>query len=99
MQRPNKFVPYQADFVEEHLKEAKKSEAGLVYRWLAYISKGTQPATNAKQSNATQAVNNSENYNQYQTDNPFAQTVQNGATAGGPRYRECFGNVFSKANA
>ena len=37
---------------------------------------------NAEQSNATQAVNDSESSN-YQTDNPVAQTVQNGATASG----------------
>ena len=37
---------------------------------------------NAEQSNATQAVNDNES-NNYQTDNPVAQTVQNGATASG----------------
>ena len=38
---------------------------------------------NAEQSNATQAVNNNESKNKYPTDNPIAQTVQNGATASG----------------
>ena len=36
---------------------------------------------NAEQSNATQAVNDSESNNNYPTDNAVAQTVQNGATA------------------
>ena len=80
LQRRKKLVPYQANFVEEHLKEARKCKASLNYHWLAYISKGTQPEMNAEQSNATQAVNDSES-NNYQTDNPVAQTVQNGATA------------------
>ena len=53
------------------------------YHWLAYISKGTRPAINAEQSNATQAVNDSESNNNNPTDNPVAQTVQNGATASG----------------
>ena len=51
------------------------------YQWLAYISKGTQPAMNAEQSNTTQAVNDSETNNNYPTDNPVAHTVQNGASA------------------
>ena len=83
LQRRNKLVPYQANFVEEHLKEARKCKASLDYHWLSYISKGTQPAINAEQSNATQAVNDSESKNNYPTDNPVAQTVQNGATASG----------------
>ena len=83
LQRRNKLVPYQANFVEEHLKEARKCKASLDYHWLAYISKGTQPAMNAEQSNATQAVNDSESNNNYPTDNPVAQTVQNEATASG----------------
>ena len=83
LQRRNKLVPYQANFVEEHLKEARKRKASLDLHWLAYISKGTQPAKNAEQSNATQAVNDSESNNNYPTDNPAAQTVQNGATASG----------------
>ena len=82
LQRRNKLVPYQANFVEEHLKEARKRKASLDYHWLAYISKGTQPEMNAEQSNATQAVNDNES-NNYHTDNPVAQTVQNGATASG----------------
>ena len=36
---------------------------------------------NAEQSNATQAVNDNKSNNNYPTDNPVAQTVQNGATA------------------
>ena len=36
---------------------------------------------NAEQSNATQALNDSESNNNYPTDNPVAQTVQYGATA------------------
>ena len=82
LQRRNKLVPYQSNFVEEHLKEARKCKASLDYHWLAYISKGTQPEMNAEQSNATQPVNDNES-NNYQTDNPVAQTVQNGATASG----------------
>ena len=38
---------------------------------------------NAEQCNAIQAVNNSESNNNYSTDNPVAQIVQNGATATG----------------
>ena len=38
---------------------------------------------NAEQSNIFQAVNDSEGNNNYPTDNPVAQTVQNGATANG----------------
>ena len=83
LQRRNKLVPYQANFVEEHLKEARKRKASLDYHWLSYISKGTQQAMNAEQSNATQAVNDSESNNNYPTDSPVAQTVQNGATASG----------------
>ena len=76
LQRRNKLVPYQANFVEEHLKEARKCKASLDYHWLAYISKGTQPEMNAEQSNETQAVNDSESINNYPTDNTVAQTVQ-----------------------
>ena len=83
LRRRNKLVPYQANFVEEHLKEARKCKASLDYPWLAYISKGTQSAMNAEQSNTTQAVNDSESKNKYPTDNTVAQTVQNGATASG----------------
>ena len=83
LQRRNKLAPYQANFVEEHLKEARKCKASLDYHWLAYISKGTQPEMNPEQSNATQAVNDNESNNNYPTDNPVAQTVQNGATASG----------------
>ena len=83
LQRRNKLVPYQANFVEEPLKEARKCKASLDYHWLAYISKGTQPAMNAEQSNTTQPVNNSESNNNYPTHNPIAQTVQIGATASG----------------
>ena len=83
LQRRNKLEPYQANFVEEHLKEARKCKASLDYHWLAYISKGTQTEMNAEQSNATQAMNDSEGNNNYPTDNPVAQTLQNGATASG----------------
>ena len=83
LQRRNKLVPYKANFVEEHLKEARKFKASLDYPWLAYISKGTQPAMNAEQSNTTQALNDNESNNNYPTDNPVAQAVQNGATASG----------------
>ena len=38
---------------------------------------------NAEQSNAIQTVNDSESRNNYPTDRPVAQTVQNGATASG----------------
>ena len=83
LQRQNKLVPYQANFVEEHLKEARKCKASLSYHWLAYISKGTQPEMNAEQSKATQAVNDSRSNNNYSTDSPVAQTVHNRATARG----------------
>ena len=76
-------VPYQANFVEEHQKEARKCKASLDYLWLAYMSKGTQPAKNAEQSNETQAVNGSESNNNFPMHNPVAQAVQNGATASG----------------
>ena len=81
LQLQNKLVPYQVNFVEENLKEARKCKASLDYHWLAYISKGMHPAKNAKQSNTIQAGNNSESNDNYPTDNTVAQTVQNGATA------------------
>ena len=74
---------YQANLIEEHLKEARKSKASLDYNWFAYESKNTQPAMNAEQSNTTQAVNDSASNNNYPTDNTVAQTVLNGATASG----------------
>ena len=74
LQRRNKLVPYQANF--KHLKEARKCKAILDYHWMAYISKGKQPAKNAEQSGTTQAVNNSESNNNYPRENPVAQTVQ-----------------------
>ena len=83
VQSRNKVVPYQANFVEEDLKEARKCKASLDYHWLAYISKGTQPEMNAEQSDATQAVNDNESNSNYPEDSPVAQTVQNGATASG----------------
>ena len=83
MQCRNKLVPYQANFVEEHLKEARECKTSLDYHWLPYISKGTQPAMNAEQSNTTEAVNDSERNSNYTTENPVAQTVQNGATGSG----------------
>ena len=76
-------MPYQANFVEEHLKEARKCKAILDYHWLAPISKGTQAAMNAEQSNTTQEVIDSESNSNYPTNNPVAQTEQNGATASG----------------
>ena len=51
------------------------------YHWLAYISKDPQPAMNEEQSNTSQAVSNNESKNNYPTDNPVSQIVQNGATA------------------
>ena len=76
-------MPYRANFVEEHLKEARKCKASLNYHWLAYISKGTQPEKNREQNNAPQAVNDSGSNSNYSTDNQVAQTVVNGATARG----------------
>ena len=76
-------MPCQASFVEEHLKEARKCNASLDYHWLAYKSRGTQPAMNAEQSNTTEAVNDSESNNNYTSNNPVAQTVPNWATASG----------------
>ena len=76
-------MPSQANFDEEHLKEARKCKSSLDYHWLAYINKGTQPEMNAKQSKAIQTVNDSDINNNYPTDNPVAQTVQNEATASG----------------
>ena len=52
-----------------------QSKFGLTL--LSYISKGTQPEMNAEQSNASQAVNDSESDKNYPTDKPVAQTVQN----------------------
>ena len=76
-------MPYQANFVEKHLKEAMKCKASLDYHWLAYISKGNQLEKKEEQSNLTQAVNDSESNNNYPTDKPVAQTVQNKETASG----------------
>ena len=87
LQCRSKLVPYQANFVEVHLKEARKGKASLDHHWLAYISEGTQPAMNAEQSNAAQAVNDSKSNSNYPMDNPVARTVQNGATASGKRQR------------
>ena len=74
-------MPNQANFVEEHLKEARKCKANLDYHWLACISKGTQPAMNAEQSSTTQVMNDNLSIINYPTNNPVAQTVQTGATA------------------
>ena len=71
-------MPYQTNFVEEHLTDARMCKVNLDYHWLANISKGTQPAMNAEQSNTTQAMIDSESNNNNPTDNPVAQTVQNG---------------------
>ena len=81
LQCRNELVPCQANFVEEHLKEARKCKASVDYYWLAYISKGTQPAMNAKQRSETQAVIDSESKNTYPMDKPVAQAVRNEATA------------------
>ena len=80
LQRRNKLLPYLANFVEEHPKEARKWKASLDYLWLAYISKGTQPAMNAEPINTTQAVNDSTINNNCPKDNPVDKRVQNGAT-------------------
>ena len=72
-----------ANFAEEQLLEARNCKESLDCHWLAYISKDMQPALKAKQSKATQAVNDSESNNNHPTDNPVAQTVQNGATTSG----------------
>ena len=77
----NKLVPCRANFIEVHLKKSRKCKAKLDYQWLAHISKGTQPAVNAEQSDITQAMNDNESNKNYTTDNAVAQTVQNGATA------------------
>ena len=53
LQRRNKLVPCQANFFEEHLKEARKCKASLDCPWLEYISKSMQPAMNAEQSDTT----------------------------------------------
>ena len=95
LQRRNKLVSYQTNFIEEHLKEARKCKASLDYHWLSYINKGTQPAMNAEQSNITQAGNDSESNNNYPTENQVALTVQNGATASGQETE----NVSEKSSA
>ena len=77
LQCRNKLVPYWTNFVDEHLKEARKCKASLDYHWLAHISKGTESAMNSEQSNANQVVNDSESNNSCPPDNPVAQTVQN----------------------
>ena len=52
---------------------------------------------NAEKSNTTQAVNDRKGNNNYSTDNPVAQTVQNGLKR--PGDGKCFGIIFSKAKA
>ena len=49
----------------------------------------------AEQSNTTRAVNDSESNNNYPTDNPVAQTVQNVATATGQKTE----NVWETSSA
>ena len=88
-------MPYQANFFEEHLKEARKCKASLDCHWLAYISKGMQPAMNAEQSNATQAANDTMTSNNYPLHNRVAQIVQNGAIASGQETE----NVSEKSSA
>ena len=77
------------------MKEAKKCKAILSYNWLAYISKVPQPTMNAEESNAIQAVNDTESNSNYPADNPVAQTVQSGATASGLETE----NVSEKSSA
>ena len=76
-------MPYQANFDEEHLKEARECKASLDYHCFSYKSKGTPPAMNAEQSTATQELNDNKSNSNYPTDNPVAHTVQNEATASG----------------
>ena len=76
-------MSHQANFVEEHLEKASKCKASLDNHWLACTSKGTQPAKNAEQSKATQAMNDSEGNNNNPMDSPIAKTVRNGAKASG----------------
>ena len=97
LQRQNKLVPYQGNFVEEHLKKSRKCKAGLDYHWRAYISKGTQPAMNAEQKYTTQAVNDIKSNKNYPTDNPIAQNSAKRSNSKWPRDGECFGNIFGKA--
>ena len=96
LQRRNKLVPYQANCVEEHLKEARKCKASLEYHWLAYISKGMQSVMHSEQSDTTQAVNDSNSSNNCPTDNPVAQTVQNGATSSGQETENVSGTSSAK---
>ena len=86
---------YQENFVEKDLQEAKNCEAILDNHWLAYVSKGTQSAVNAVQSNAIQAANVNESNNNYPKDNPVFQTVQNVVSANGQDTE----NVFSTSSA
>ena len=79
-------MPYQANFVEKHLKEARKCNTSLDYHWLAYISEVTQPAMNGVQSHATQEVTDSSNSAKW-------------SIRKRTRYGKCFGNIFSKAKA
>ena len=50
------------------------------YHCLANKRKGTQPATNVEQDNTAEAVTISYRKKSYPTENPVAQTMQNGAT-------------------
>ena len=73
-------MPYQPNFVEEHLKETKKFKASL-----AGIYKQRQATSNecrAKQHNSSSERQRVQN--NYPTNNPVAKTVQEGATASGP---------------
>ena len=83
LQRRTKLVPCHTIFVEENVKEEINWKASLDYYWLAYISKGTQPAMKAEQRDTDQAVNSNERNKNYPTDNPVAQTVQYEATPSG----------------
>ena len=79
MQRRNKLAPYPTSFVEKHLKEARKCKASLDYHWLAYISKGTQPAMKAEQRNTTQPLNDSESRSNNNNNNQCKMEQQQAA--------------------
>ena len=80
---PEQSVPCQSNFIQEHLREARNGKTRLDYRCLAYISKGTQPATHAVQSNSNQTMNDSNSSNNYPTYNPNRTNSSNSKR---PRY-------------
>ena len=98
LQLRSKLRPYRANLYEEQLKEARKCKTSLDYHCLKYISKGTQPAMNAEQSNTTHAVNDSEDNNNYPASwQPSCSNSTKWSNSKRPRCGECFGNIFSKA--